>query len=94
VPSLGKRLQRLEASRRPNDEFVAERRHFIETQAFQHLSDDELRLVIGFIEAKKQGHELTSQQSAAAEAYAAALEKECQKLGYKSLAALGKHCVV
>jgi hypothetical protein len=94
MTALSRRLQRPEASYRPSDEFVADRRHFIETQAFQHLSDDELRLVIGFLEAKKQGHESTSQQSAAAEAYAAALEKECQKLGYKSLAALDKHCVV
>jgi len=95
--SLLTRLERLEASLpdadcRQNNRYSADRK-FIEREAIRQMSDDELRLIIGFSEAEKQGHELTSQESAAAEAYAAALEREGQTLGYKSLAALDKHCV-
>jgi hypothetical protein len=90
------RLERLEAGLPEvgygqNNRYAGHRR-LIEQDAIRQMSEDELRLIIGFIEAKKQGHELTSQQSAAAEAYAAALERECQKLGYKSFAALDKYC--
>jgi len=88
------RLERLEASLveagcRQNDRFEADR-HVINQEAIRHLSTDELRLVIDCIEAKKKGRELTSQELAAAEAYAAALETECRKLGYKSFAAFNK----
>jgi hypothetical protein len=91
------RLEKLEASLlgagcRQNNRYAAHRR-LIDQEVVSQMSDDELRLMLDFCEAKKQGHELTSRQSAAAEAYVAALERECQKLGYKSLAALDKHCV-
>ena len=70
--SLGRRLQRLEANRR-----------FIQQEAFQHLSGHELRFLIDATKALQQGRELTSQEAAAAEAFAAALEQECQKAGFK-----------
>ncbi len=37
------------------------------------MSEDELQLMIDFIEAKKQDRELTNKESAVAEAYTAAL---------------------
>ncbi len=92
------RLEKLEAGLlaagcREKDRYASHRR-LIEQEAISQMSVDELRPMLDFIEAKKQGRELMSQESAAAEVYTAALERECQKLGYKSLAALDKHCGV
>jgi hypothetical protein len=80
------RLEKLEAGLlaagcRQNNRYAAHRQ-FIEREAIRQMSEYE------------QGRELTSRGLAALQAYGAALEKECQKLGYKSLATLDKHCGV
>jgi hypothetical protein len=79
----------LEAGGRQQDRLEADR-HFVNQEAIRHLSTDELRLVIDGMEAQRQGRELTSPELAAAEAYTAALETECQKMGYKSFAEFHK----
>lgn len=89
------RLEKLEAGLlaagcRQKDRFAAHRQ-LIEQEVIRQMSEDELRLMLDVIEAYRQGRELTSQGQAALQAYGAALERECQKLGYKSLAALNKY---
>lgn len=95
MTSLGRRLQRLEAGGRQSDEMAADHRRFIQQEAIHQMSDDELRLVVEIAKAQQEGRALTSQEMAAGQqAWASALEKVCQKLGFKSLAALNKYCGV
>jgi len=79
MTSLSRRLQRLEAGYRQNDGFAADRCRFIQREAIHHLSDDELRCLIGAKEAQQGGRAWTSQELAALNALKTATEEECRK---------------
>jgi hypothetical protein len=53
--------------------------------AMRQLSTDELRLLIDFMEAQRQGREWTSQELAAAQSFAAALERNARNWGTSHL---------
>ena len=84
---LDKRLRRLEASYAPIKEVVVDRQAFLQSQAIKQLSDEHLLGLRDFLEAQQEGRPLTSQAQAARDAYSAALEKECQKIGHRPIAA-------
>ena len=87
MSTLNKRLQRLEASHPPIEEVVVDREGFLRSKAMQQLSEEQLLGLRDFLEAKKEGRPLTSRAEAGRDAYSAALEKECQKIGHRSIVA-------
>jgi hypothetical protein len=79
--SLSRRLQRLEAGCRRNEEVVADHCRCIRQSALEHLTVDELRSLIGAYKARQEGREYTSPELAALLAFNAAVNLECQKAG-------------
>jgi hypothetical protein len=92
MPSLSRRLQRLEASVQRENELAPERCRFISRAALQHLSTDHLRWLIEAKTTGLEGRPLTSQDLAAANALHAAIEAECRKAGV-TLAEFNRHRV-
>jgi hypothetical protein len=79
MTSLSRRLQRLETGYRQSDGLASDRCHFIQREAIRHLSDDELRCLIGAKETQQEGRAWTSQELAALNALKTATEEECRK---------------
>jgi hypothetical protein len=81
MTSLSRRLQRLEAGCRQNAPVAADRRRFIQQQALQHLTTDQLRFLIELKKAPPRGRQLTSEELAMLNALNTAVDLECQKAG-------------
>jgi hypothetical protein len=77
MPSLNRRLQRLEASVQRENELAPDRCRSITRAAVQHLSTDELRSALGAKAALQEGREPTSRELAAVRALTTATEVEC-----------------
>jgi hypothetical protein len=90
MPSLSKRLERLEASVQRDNEFASDRCRLITRAAVQHLSTDELRSALGANAARQEGREPTSQELAAAKALQVATEVECRRAGM-TIAGFNRH---
>jgi hypothetical protein len=79
--TIGTSGGRLPSGCQQNDEFVAERCRFVQQQANQRLSTDQLRCLIEVYGAVRQGRPLTSEELAAVNALNTATEEECRKAG-------------
>lgn len=81
MPSLNRRLQRLQTICSRENELAPDRCRFITRAAVHHLSTDELRSALSAHEALRDGREPTTQELAAANALRTATEAECRRAG-------------
>jgi hypothetical protein len=92
MASLNRRLKHLEAHyqvvRRVAGEHARNLESGIKRRVLEHLSSDELRLLLDVARARQQGslkeEMLTAAQIAALKKYGAAFDEECRKAGFAS----------
>ena len=86
MPSMRKRLETLERSRPPRLGQAVD--HVIVGQALHGLSSEDLMSLRTAAADKQQGkvRELTQHELAALAAYSSALELECQRAGFRTIA--------
>ena len=92
MPSLSRRLQRLEANCREDDAVVADRCQLVWPSALEHLTVGELRGLLEAYDALQEGREYTSQGLAALHALNTAMNLECQKAGVSRAKFDRYHC--
>jgi hypothetical protein len=92
--TLKRGLEHLEATAPRRDQLAQTRSRFVSQQVIDRMTESELLSLSQAGKALQEGRSLTPEESATCDAYDAALEKECQKLGYKSLAQFGRGCGV
>ena len=86
MPSVRKRLETLEKSVLPRPNQAVD--HVVVSQALHRLSTEELLSLRDASADKRQGkvRELTEHELAALAAYSSALELECQRAGFRTIA--------
>ena len=86
MPSVRKRLETLERSLLPRPNQAVD--HVVVSQALHRLSTEELISLRDAAADKRQGkvRELTEHELAALAAYSSALELECQRAGFRTIA--------
>ena len=81
MTTLTRRLGRLEAGCRQDDEIVADRCRNIHKAAFRHLSRDQLKCLHTALISYQRGCPWTSDESAVVAAFDTATREECRKAG-------------
>lgn len=81
MTSLTRRLGRLEAGCRQNDEIVADRCRIVRQETYKHLSFDQKKCLLAAITSYQQGRPLTCEEAAVVSAFDTATQEECRKAG-------------
>jgi hypothetical protein len=91
MTSLGRRLQRIEATFRPVGAW-RERHSAMQDLALQHLSGEQLDALRETIEHGKQSGQYPERESNAMKAITSAFEQEVQKAGYATVREFHRSC--
>ena len=92
MPSVRKRLETLERSLPPRRSQAVE--NVVVVQALHRLSTEQLMSLRGAATDRQQGkvRELTERELAALAAYGSALDLECQRAGFRTIAEFERSC--